>query len=61
MCTCGPALDTAEKIAEVIKMGVTVIRINFSHGGPEDHERYCDTIRKGSELSGKKISIMGDI
>lgn len=60
-CTCGPSLGTPEKIAEVIKEGVGLIRINFSHGGPEDHKKFYAQIKKAFEIAGKEIPIMGDI
>lgn len=61
VCTCGPSLNTPEKIAELIGLGLNMIRINFSHGGPEDHEKYFNIIQEGIKLAGKPITILGDI
>lgn len=59
--TCGPSLNTPERIAEMIKLGVEIIRINFSHGGPEDYKKLYNTIQEGIKLAGKTVNIAGDI
>src|SRR5688500_6259726 len=36
VATVGPACDTYDKLLELVKCGVNVFRLNFSHGGHED-------------------------
>lgn len=60
-CTVGPTLNTVDKIAQILNEGISTIRINFSHGKPEDHKFYCNLIRQASEKCGRKVTIMGDI
>ena len=66
--TLGPASSSPEKIRDLIKAGVNVFRLNFSHGSYEDHGKLLQTVRAASaeleipvavlqDLSGPKIRI----
>jgi len=61
VCTIGPAVQTAERIRELIGAGMDVARLNFSHGTHEDHLRMAEIIRTESEASGKPIAILQDL
>lgn len=39
VCTIGPSSDTPEKVLELYKAGMSVMRLNFSHGVYEDHAK----------------------
>ncbi|MBP3193813.1 pyruvate kinase [Natronogracilivirga saccharolytica] len=55
VCTIGPSTSSPEMIEELIRSGMNVVRLNFSHGTHEVHKKNIETIR---ELSRKlKISI----
>jgi pyruvate kinase len=45
VATVGPACDTYEKLLELVKAGVNVFRLNFSHGAHEDKLRIIEHIR----------------
>src|SRR5205085_1341053 len=41
VCTIGPVTATSEKIRELVRAGMDVARLNFSHGTHADHARVC--------------------
>ena len=45
VCTIGPACDTQGTLEEMIKAGMSVARLNFSHGEFSVHERSMQRIR----------------
>ncbi|PLX13424.1 MAG: pyruvate kinase, partial [Marinilabiliales bacterium] len=61
IATLGPATDSLEKILELIKAGVRVFRINFSHGSFNDYDKLIDNIRNAEEKSGQFVGILGDL
>ena len=46
VATVGPACDSYEKLLELVRAGVNVFRLNFSHGAHEDKKKIIDHIRK---------------
>ena len=59
--TLGPATDRDDNLRKIIAAGANVVRLNFSHGSPEDHlKRATDTRRIAKEL-GKHVAILGDL
>lgn len=46
VCTLGPASNNENVIAQLLKNGLNVARLNFSHGSYEDHAKTIDTFRK---------------
>jgi pyruvate kinase len=61
VATIGPACDTYEKLLELIKCGVNVFRLNFSHGGHEDKAQIIEHIRQINKTEPYNISILGDL
>lgn len=61
VATLGPASNEPEIIAKMIKSGMNVARINFSHGDHVEHGTRIDNARKGSELAGYPIAILQDL
>ncbi len=60
ICTLGPASSTEEKIRELILSGMSVARLNFSHGTHQDHLERVEMIRKVSRELGKPVGILLD-
>ncbi|MCB1111919.1 MAG: pyruvate kinase [Chlamydiia bacterium] len=60
ICTIGPAVDSYEQVCALIDAGMTVARINFSHGDYSQHERIIGHIKKARETLDKPIGIMLD-
>ena len=61
VATVGPASDTYEKLLALVKAGVNVFRLNFSHGAHEDKARIIEHIRKINSTEPYNISILGDL
>lgn len=61
VATVGPACDTYEKLLELVKCGVNVFRLNFSHGAHDDKAKIIEYIRQINKTEPYNISILGDL
>lgn len=61
VATLGPATDTPEMIDRLLQAGVNVVRLNFSHGSPEDHMNRAQMVRDAAKRRGKFVAILGDL
>ena len=61
IATMGPATNTAESVEAMIRAGVDVVRLNFSHGELEDHKARAKLVRDASEKLGWTVGILGDL
>ena len=61
VCTLGPATDSPEIIRAMIRAGMTVARLNFSHGTPKSKQKLVETIRRIAQEEHRYIAIMGDL
>ena len=61
VCTIGPAVDSPEMLERLIRAGMNVARLNFSHGSYEEHENKIKLIREISEKLGKTVGILQDL
>lgn len=61
VATVGPACDTYEKLLELVRAGVNIFRLNFSHGTHENKAMVIDHIRKINETEPYNIAILGDL
>lgn len=61
VCTLGPSSNSYDTIKALIKAGMNVARLNFSHGTHKDHEKMIDLIRQLSEETGTPITILQDL
>lgn len=60
VATIGPASDTKEMFTELVKAGVNVARLNFSHGTHEEHQKRIDMIKEVRKELGIPVAIMLD-
>ncbi|MGC4376115.1 pyruvate kinase [Fictibacillus sp. Mic-4] len=60
VCTIGPASESVETLTELIKAGMNVARLNFSHGDYEEHGARIENIRKAAKQLGKTVAILLD-
>lgn len=61
VCTMGPATTSETTVAQLIKAGMSVARLNFSHGSHDDHKRMIETIRNVSNRLNKPVAILQDL
>ena len=61
VATVGPACDSYEQLLELVKAGVNVFRLNFSHGSHEDKGRIIEYIRQINKTEPYNIAILADL
>jgi len=59
--TIGPATSSPEMLAKIIKAGLNVARLNFSHGRPEEHQAKIELIRSIGREVGYDVGILQDL
>ncbi len=57
VCTLGPASQSIKTLTEMVKAGMNVARLNFSHGDHENHLLLIKNIRAVAQKLGKAIAI----
>lgn len=60
VCTIGPASESPEVLEQLIKAGMNVMRLNFSHGDHEEHLAKVKTLRALNEKLGTNVAFMLD-
>ena len=61
VATVGPACDTYDKLLDLVKAGVNVFRLNFSHGNHEDKLTIIEHIRNINSTEPYNIAILADL
>jgi pyruvate kinase len=61
VCTMGPAVESAEKVAELIAAGMNMARLNLSHGGYAEHQNRLDLVRAAAAAANRPIAILVDL
>jgi pyruvate kinase len=61
VCTIGPSTSSPSIIKELLKTGMDVARINFSHGTHEEHAGYIKTLRQLAKQAKLPLAIMQDL
>jgi len=61
VATLGPASSSREVLDRMVKAGVDVVRMNFSHGTAEDHIARATLIREIALSNGRTVGILGDM
>ncbi len=59
--TLGPATDRDDNLRRIIAAGANVVRMNFSHGSPEDHLERANAVRQIAKELGTHVAILGDL
>lgn len=61
VATIGPASESPAVLEAMIRAGLNVARINFSHGEFDDHRRVIANVRAASIATGRRVAIMADL
>lgn len=61
VCTIGPASESPEMVRALLKAGMNVARLNFSHGTNEEHLARINTLREAAEELELNLAILLDI
>ncbi|GAC1670377.1 MAG: pyruvate kinase [Candidatus Acidiferrum sp.] len=61
VCTIGPASSSPEVIGQLMRAGMDVARLNFSHGTHEQHAQSIEILRAAALKQGKPIAILADL
>ena len=61
ICTIGPACGTESAMRELLRCGMDVARLNFSHGTHEDHSHNIHRLRRAAQREGRTVCILQDL
>ena len=61
VATIGPASNRPAVLEQMIRAGMNVARLNFSHGDFAEHQRNIENIRSASKAAGERVAIMADL
>ncbi len=61
LATLGPATESEEVLDQLVKAGVDVVRLNFSHGSPEEHQARADKVRAAAAANGRFVGVLVDL
>ena len=61
VCTLGPSTSSPEVIRRLVEEGMSVARLNMSHGKPEEHAEKVRMIRRASDETGIPVAVMVDV
>jgi pyruvate kinase len=61
VCTIGPASSDRATLEQLIRGGMDVARLNFSHGSHEDHAKRIAAVREAAEACQKPVAVLQDL
>jgi pyruvate kinase len=61
VATLGPATSSDERIEALLRAGVDVVRLNFSHGTPAEHGERIVSVRGAAERIGRPVAVLQDL
>ena len=61
VATLGPASSDPDLLEKMIRAGVNVVRLNFSHGKAQDHIDRATLVRAAAQRAGREVAIMADL
>lgn len=61
VATLGPATDPAGLPEQLLRAGVNMFRLNFSHGTTADHRQRVQQVREASRKTGVPVALLGDL
>jgi len=61
ICTVGPSCSSELELRDLMRLGMDVARLNFSHGTHEEHGRVIERLRRAAEKEDRTICILQDL
>src|ERR1700752_3066650 len=61
VATIGPASNSQEMLESLIRAGMNIARLNFSHGTFDQHAELVTRIRTAAKTTGRRVAIMADL
>ncbi len=61
VATLGPAYSDAKTLMRMIEAGLDVVRINFSHGSPDEHRARVNLVRALARKAGRAVGVLVDL
>ena len=61
ICTIGPSCHSEAAMRDLMRLGMDVAHLNFSHGSHEDHARHIERLRRAAHREGRPGCIMQDL
>jgi len=61
ICTLGPACDSEDVLRGMIRAGMSVARLNFSHGSHAEHRQRIALLRRVAAEEGANVALLGDL
>ncbi|MBI5449822.1 MAG: pyruvate kinase [Gammaproteobacteria bacterium] len=61
VATLGPSTDNPKTLEAMIRAGLDVVRVNFSHGNAEDHIQRVNMVREAAALVGREVAVLADL
>src|SRR5580765_3123945 len=61
VATLGPASNSPDVLERMLRAGVDVVRMNFSHGQAQDHIDRATLVREIAKRCGREVGIMADL
>lgn len=61
VATIGPKTESEAMLSKMLKAGMNVMRLNFSHGDFKEHQKRIDNLKKATKTTGLKAEIMQDL
>src|ERR1039458_3227296 len=61
ICPVGPACNSEAMLRDLMRLGMDVARLNFSHGSHEEHARIIERLRRAADRENRTICILQDL
>lgn len=61
ICTVGPACNSEDSLRDLMRLGMDVARLNFSHGTHQEHGRVIERLRHAAEKENRTVCILQDL
>ena len=61
VATLGPATSSIDDLRDIIRAGADVVRLNFSHGNPENHRERAENVLTAAKLENRQVALLADL